>query len=245
MAEDDFDKAFEGHDDEDEEDTEEAAEDAEFESEDEDEEGGGRDPNDEDFSEEWSEVPLPKKEEPGEGTRKVMRFVGPVLVVVAILGAAAGIYFSGVIGMVTEMLNSEDTEEVAEGENAEETEEEKNPFADKEAEEEEEDVPAEPEEVEAYEETVKVMVKIRKPAELWVNGVKQGRKKTKKAQLVVTPGEHTFRAVAKRGGLEMVLDIPPGPTVQVEIDVAKGILGIKETKAKKGKKGKKGKRRNR
>ena len=113
------------------------------------------------------------------------------------------------------------------------------------AEEEEEDVPAEPEEVEAYEETVKVMVKIKKPAELWVNGVKQGRKKTKKAQLMVTPGEHTFRAVAKRGGLEMVLDIPPGPTVQVEIDVAKGILGIKETKAKKGKKGKKGKRRNR
>ena len=35
----------------------------------------------------------------------------------------------------------------------------------------------------------------------------------------------------------MVLDIPPGPTVQIEIDVAKGILGIKE--AKKGKKGKK------
>ena len=36
------------------------------------------------------------------------------------------------------------------------------------------------------------MVKIKKPAELWVNGVKQGRKKTKKVQLVVTPGEHTF-----------------------------------------------------
>ena len=245
MAEDDFDKAFEGHDDE--EDETEEAEDAEFESEDEDEDGGEVDPNDEDFSEEWSEVPLPKKEEPGEGTRKVMRFVGPVLVVLAIIGIGAGIYFSGVIGMVTEMLNSKDTEEVVEGEDSEATEDEKNPFADKDDEEPEEEVPAEPEEVEAYDETVKVMVRIKKPAELWVNGVKQGRRKTKKAQLVLTPGEHTFRAIAKRGGLEMILDIPPGPTVQVEIDVAKGILGIKEAKAKgrKGKKGKRGKRRGR
>lgn len=243
MSEDDFDKAFEGQDDEDEEDTEEAAEDAEFESEDEDEEGGAVDPNDEDFSEEWSEVPLPKKEEPGQASRKVMRIVGPALVVIAIIGAAAGIYFSGVIGMVTEMLSGDETEEVAEGEVAEEGEEEKNPFAEKE-EEPEEEAPAEPEEVEAYEETVKVSVKLKKPAELWVNGVKQGRKATKKAQLVVTPGEHTFRALTKRGGLEMTLDIPPGPTVQVEIDVAKGVLGIKEAKAK-GKKGKKGKRKGR
>ena len=52
--------------------------------------------------------------------------------------ALAQIYFSGLIGMVTEMLNSEDTEEVADGEKAEETEEEKNPFADKKTEEEEE-----------------------------------------------------------------------------------------------------------
>ena len=52
--------------------------------------------------------------------------------------------------------------------------------------------------------------------------------------------------VGKRGGLEMVLDIPPGPTVTVEADIAKGILGIKEAKAK-GKKGKKrrGKRKGR
>ena len=49
MAEDDFDKAFEGHDD-DEDETEEAAEDAEFESDDDGEEEGGEvDPNDEDF----------------------------------------------------------------------------------------------------------------------------------------------------------------------------------------------------
>ena len=41
MAEDDFDKAFEGHDD-DEDETEEAAEDAEFESDDDDEEEGSR-----------------------------------------------------------------------------------------------------------------------------------------------------------------------------------------------------------
>ena len=209
MAEDDFDKAFEGHDDEDEDETEEAAEDAEFESEDDDEEEDGDvDPNDEDFSEEWSEVPLPKKEEPDVAQRKIARIVGPAIVVLVIAGVAAGIYFSGVINMVTEMLKSEETEEVAEGEGEEAGEEEKNPFADKE-EEPEEELPAEPEEVEAYEETVKVMVRIKKPAELWVNGVKQGRKRTKKAQLVLTPGEHTFRALAKRGGLEMVLDIPP------------------------------------
>ena len=76
MAEDDFDKAFEGHDD-DEDETEEAAEDAEFESDDDEEEGGEVDPNDEDFSEEWSEVPLPKKEEPDVARRKIMRIVGP------------------------------------------------------------------------------------------------------------------------------------------------------------------------
>ena len=115
MAEDDFDKAFEGHDDEEDE-TEEAAEDAEFESEDDDEEEGGDvDPNDEDFSEEWSEVPLPKKEEPDVAQRKIMRILGPAIVVLVIAGVAAGIYFSGVINMVTEMLNSEETEEVAEG----------------------------------------------------------------------------------------------------------------------------------
>ena len=179
MAEDDFDKAFEGHDD-DEDETEEAAEDAEFESDDDGEEEGGEvDPNDEDFSEEWSEVPLPKKEEPDVAQRKIMRIVGPALVVVAIAGIAAGIYFSGVINMVTDMLNGDETEEVAEGEGEDTGEEEKNPFADKE-EEPEEEVPAEPEEVDAYEETVKVMVRIKKPAELWVNGVKQGRKRTKK-----------------------------------------------------------------
>ena len=116
MAEDDFDKAFEGHDDEDEDETEEAAEDAEFESEDDDEEEDGDvDPNDEDFSEEWSEVPLPKKEEPDVAQRKIMRIVGPAIVVLVIAGVAAGIYFSGVINMVTEMLKSEETEEAAAG----------------------------------------------------------------------------------------------------------------------------------
>lgn len=243
MAEDEFDKAFEGHDDDD--DAEEAAEDAEFESEeDEDDEDGEVDPNDEDFSEEWSEVPLPKKEEPGEGTRKIMRFVGPVIVVLVIVGAAAGIYFSGVIGMAMEFFEDDGTEEVAKEETDEPKDEEKNPFSEKE--EAKEELPAEPEEVDAYEETVKVMVRMRKPAELWLNGVKQGRKRAKKAQLVLTPGEHTFRVVGKRGGLEMVLDIPPGPTVTVEADIAKGILGIKEAKAK-GKKGKKrrGKRKGR
>ena len=103
-----------------------------------------------------------------------------MLVVLAIIGIGVGIYFSGVIGMVTEMLNSEETEEVAEGEDAETAEDEKNPFADKDAEEPEEEVPTEPEEVEAYDETVKVMVRIKKPAELWINGVKQGRRRPKK-----------------------------------------------------------------
>ena len=135
MAEDDFDKAFEGHDDEDEDETEEAAEDAEFESDDDDEEERGDvDPNDEDFSEEWSEVPLPKKEEPDVAQRKIMRILGPAIVVIVIAGVAAGIYFSGVIDMVTEMLNSEETEEVAEGDGEDAGEEEKNPFADKEEE---------------------------------------------------------------------------------------------------------------
>ena len=162
MAEDDFDKAFEGHDD-DEDETEEAAEDAEFESDDDDEEEGGDvDPNDEDFSEEWSEVPLPKKEEPDVAQRKIMRILGPAIVVLVIGGVAAGIYFSGVINMVTEMLNGDETEEVAEGEGEDAGEERilcgEGRRARREA--------REPEEVEAYEETIKVMVRIRKPAEL-------------------------------------------------------------------------------
>ena len=55
---------------------EEAAEDAEFESEDEDEEGGEADPNDEDFSEEWSEVPLQRKKSPEKVRKLVLHRAG-------------------------------------------------------------------------------------------------------------------------------------------------------------------------